>query len=94
MMVAGSSHEVEMRTCDERKSVAIFRRVEDVLSEARSEKETVAQALARVRTLMHTEFRDVTIIRSFAIDDAQGLGEWHMRVRYPGGREVAITHDA
>ncbi|MBP9757862.1 MAG: hypothetical protein KBD06_04640 [Candidatus Pacebacteria bacterium] len=92
MLIAGSSHEIATRPTDRKTSCAVFEKIEAALADARSSDDTVGEALSRVRAMMHTEFRDVSIIRSFVIDDPLNFSEWHVVVRFPDGREVRITH--
>lgn len=88
-----SSQEAVTREADRVCSVSVYERVEDVLREARASDETIAEALHRVRTMIHLEFRTLTIVRSFVIEDPLNFSIWHMCVRYPDMREVDITHD-
>lgn len=92
-MLVGSSHEIATRSCDGRTSSALFRRIEATLREARLSDDTLGETLTRVRSMFHSEFKDVTIVRSFVIDDELSFSEWHVVVRYPDGREVKLTHE-
>ncbi len=86
-------HEAVTREADRACSATVYERVEGVLREARASDDTIAEALHRVRTMIHLEFRTLTIVRSFVIEDPLNFSIWHMRVRYPDAREVDITHD-
>lgn len=86
--------EAVTREADRVCSVSLFDRIENALREARASDDTIGEALHRVRTMVHLEFRTLTIVRSFVIEDPLNFSIWHMRVRYPDTREVDITHDS
>lgn len=92
-MQHGTSHEIATRPADLQKSKTLYESICAALRESRDGTDNVSQALARVRALMHNEFRDVTVIRSFVIEDPVSFDEWHIAVRYRDGREVVLTHE-
>ena len=92
-MQNGSTLEKTTRPADREKSKTLYESICAALRESREGTDNVSQALARVRALMHNEFRDVTIIRSFVIEDPVSFDEWRIAVRYPDGREVVLTHE-
>ena len=92
-MLVGSTHEIATRPGDRRTSCTLFQHIEATLREARTSVDTVGEALARVRAMLHNDHRDIKVVRSFVIDDEHNFSEWHVVVRFPDGREVKITHE-
>ncbi len=83
-----------MMPSDRARACSLYDRIESALAESRACDDTVCEALKRVRGVMHMDFKELRVLRSFVIEDDLDFRIWHVRVRYPDDRIVDITHES
>ena len=94
MLMMSPKHEEFTRPVDAAKACTLFGRIERVLAEARADDKYPVDVLRRVRTLLRSEFSDLSIVRKFVLHDEDNFRDWSICVGYPDGREVTVTHES
>lgn len=85
--------ELRSRPKDAERAQQLFQRIEAILKEGRRVEAIVADMLREVRRMMHNEFPDLRVLKSFVIEDPVRFTAWRVDVICLDGRPIELVHD-